>query len=54
MVECLVCQKNKVETIKTLGLLQSLSIPSQRWEEASIDFIIGLPKFEGKRHHGGS
>ena len=48
MAECLVLQQNKVETIKTLGLLQPLSIPSQRWEEISMDFIIGLPKSEGK------
>jgi hypothetical protein len=46
--EYLVCQQNKVETIKTPGLLQPLSIPSQRWEEVSMDFIIGLPKSEGK------
>jgi hypothetical protein len=37
-----------VETIKTPGLLQPLSIPSQRWEEVSMNFITGLPKFEGK------
>jgi hypothetical protein len=48
VVECLVCQQNKVETIKTPGLLQPLSIPSQRWEEVSMDFITGLPKSEGK------
>jgi hypothetical protein len=48
LVECLVCQQNKVEIIKTPGLLQPLSIPSQRWEEVSMDFIIGLPKSEGK------
>jgi hypothetical protein len=48
VAECLVCQQNKVETIKTLGLLQPLAIPSQRWEEVSMDFIIGLPKSEGK------
>ena len=48
MVECLVCQQNKVETIKTPGLLQPLSIPSQCWEEVSMDFITGLPKSEGK------
>ena len=29
VAECLVCQRNKGETIKTLGLLQPLSIPSQ-------------------------
>jgi hypothetical protein len=48
VAECVVCQQNKVETIKTLGLLQPLSIPSQRWEEVSMDFITGLPKSEGK------
>ena len=48
VAECLVCQQNKVETIKTPGLLQPLSIPSQCWEDVSMDFIIGLPKSEGK------
>ena len=47
VAECLVCQQNKVETIKTPGLLQPLSIPSQRWEEISMDFITGLPKSKG-------
>jgi hypothetical protein len=46
--KCLVCQQNKVETMKTLGLLQPLAIPSQRWEEVSMDFMTGLLKFEGK------
>ena len=44
VVGCLVCQKNKVETINTPGLLQPLSTPSQCWEEVSMDFITGLPK----------
>ena len=48
MAECLVCQQNKVETIKTSSILQPLSIPSQRWEDISMDFITGLPKSEGK------
>ena len=48
VAECLVFQKNKVETIKTPGLLQPLSIPIQSWEEVSIDFIEGLPNSEGK------
>jgi hypothetical protein len=48
VAECLVFQQNKVETIKTLGLLQPLAIPSQHWEEVSMDFITGLPKSKGK------
>lgn len=44
----MVCQQNKVETINTPGLIQPLSIPSQHWEEVSMDFIMGLPKLEGK------
>jgi len=48
VAECLVCQQNKVETIKTPGILQPLSIPFQRWEEVSMDIIIGLPKPKGK------
>ena len=48
LTECLVCQQNKVETIKTLGLLQPLSIPSQCWEVVSMDFIAVLPKSKGK------
>ena len=42
VAECLVCQQNKVETIKTPGLLQPLSIPSQCWEKVSMDFITGF------------
>jgi len=48
VVECLVCQQNKVETIKTPGLLQPLSITSQHWEEVSMDFIIVLSNSKGK------
>jgi hypothetical protein len=40
-------QHNKGETIKTQSLLQTLSIPIQCWEEVSMDFITGLPKYEG-------
>ena len=48
MAECLVCQQNKVETVKTPGLLQPLKIPSRHWEEVSMYFTIGLPKSEGR------
>ena len=48
VAECVVYQQNKVETIKTPGLLQPLSIPSQHREEVSMDFITRLPKSVGK------
>ena len=48
VAECLVCQQNKVKTIKTSGLLLPLAIPSQHWQEVSMDFIMGLPKSERK------
>jgi hypothetical protein len=44
--ECLVCQQNKGETIKTSGLLRQLAILSQLWEEVSMNFIIGSPKLK--------
>ena len=44
----MVFQQNKVETVKTPGVLQLLGIPYQCWEEVSMDFITGLPKSEGK------
>ncbi len=34
--------------IKTPGILQPLSIPTQRWEEFSMDFITSLLKSKGK------
>jgi hypothetical protein len=37
-----------VEKIKTPSILKPLSIPSQHWEEVSMDFITRLPKSEGK------
>ena len=46
MVECLVFQQNKVEIVKAPTILHPLAILSQKWEEVSIDYIIGLPKIE--------
>ena len=44
--ECLICQKNKEEHTHPAGLLQPLTIPNQKWESISMDFIIGLPKIQ--------
>ena len=34
MEKCLVFQQNKVETVKTPGILQELNIPSQHWRKS--------------------
>ena len=45
--ECSICQQNKIENIHLVGLLHPLSIPEQKWESVSMDFITGLPKVQG-------
>jgi hypothetical protein len=40
---CLVCQRNKAQTVKKAGLMQPLSVPSFKWESVSMDFITHLP-----------
>ena len=41
---CTICQRAKVEHIKSPGLLQPLAIPTQPWTVVSLDFIEGLPQ----------
>jgi hypothetical protein len=38
------CQRFKVERQRSGGLLQPFKIPEWKWEEISMDFIVGLPK----------
>jgi hypothetical protein len=46
--ECDTCHRNKGETVKTLGTLQSLLFPPVIWTNISMEFIVGLPKSENK------
>ena len=41
---CDICQRVKAEHQRPAGLLQPLQIPVWKWEEISMDFIMGLPR----------
>ncbi|WVZ58248.1 hypothetical protein U9M48_008534 [Paspalum notatum var. saurae] len=41
---CDPCQRVKAEHQRLAGLLQSLKVPEWKWEEITMDFIVGLPR----------
>src|SRR5438128_4566274 len=41
---CDTCQRVKAEHQRPAGLLQPLKVPEWKWEEISMDFIVGLPR----------
>jgi hypothetical protein len=47
--ECDTCQRIKASHLKVAGTLQPLPIQSWKWEDLSMDFIVGLPNTS--RHH---
>jgi transposase InsO family protein len=40
---CDTCQRIKASHLKTIGQMQPLSIPAWKWDDISMDFIVGLP-----------
>lgn len=45
---CLVCQLDKTERQRQMGLLQPLPILERPWELVSMDFVSGFSKVDGK------
>lgn len=48
VAQCQICQQVKAEHQVPGGLLQSLPIPTWKWDEISMDFITGLPRAPGR------
>jgi hypothetical protein len=44
VARCDTCRRVKAIHMKTAGPLQSLTIPTWKWEDISMDFIVGLPR----------
>ena len=44
VAECDVCCRVKVEHLKPAETLKPLPIPSQKWEDITMDFIFGVPR----------
>jgi hypothetical protein len=41
---CDTCQRVKAEHQQSAGLLQPLQVPEWKWEEITMDFIVGLAR----------
>jgi hypothetical protein len=44
VARCDTCRRVKAIHMKAAGPLQSLPIPTWKWEDISMDFIVGLPR----------
>jgi hypothetical protein len=44
VARCDTCQRVKAEHQRPAGLLQPLEIPTWKWDDISMDFIVGLPR----------
>jgi hypothetical protein len=43
VAECDTYHRMKASHLKSAGVLQPLSIPMWKWDDISMDFIVGLP-----------
>ena len=41
---CHSCQQVKIEHSRSGGLTQDIEIPTWKWEDINMDFVVGLPK----------
>jgi hypothetical protein len=43
VAECDTCRRIKADHLRPTGLLQPLNIPTSKWEDNNMDFIMGVP-----------
>ena len=48
VTKCYMCQRVKAEHQRPSGLLQPLDIPEWKWEQVTMDFVVGLPTTRSK------
>ena len=41
--KCTNCQQVKDAHLKIAGLTQIMDVPTQKWEDINMDFVVGLP-----------
>jgi hypothetical protein len=49
VAECDTCHRVKASHLKSSGVLQPLTIPLWKWDDISMDFIVGLPRLPERR-----
>jgi hypothetical protein len=49
VAECDTCHRVKASHLKSAGVLQPLTIPLWKWDDISMDFIVGLPQTARKK-----
>ena len=49
VAKCPSCQQVKAEHQKPGGLLQEIQVPTWKWEDINMDFVVGLPRNQ-KQH----
>jgi hypothetical protein len=53
VAKCDTCHRMKASHLKLAGVLQPLSIPMWKWDDISMDFIVGLPLTARKKDSSG-
>ena len=44
VAKCLTCQRVKAEHRHPAGELQPIKLPEWKWDEITMDFVVGLPR----------